>query len=88
MELGERQVDRLHVLIGHLDAHGIEVAVDLALDCKACFGLRGADELDNHLVTDVGRVGNAERLAAITIYLIFPSWDVRWRAGLLCCVTA
>jgi hypothetical protein len=47
----------LHFLIGYLDAPEIKVAVDLALDLEASFGLRGADALDNHLMTD-------QRLAA------------------------
>jgi hypothetical protein len=48
VELGARQVDRLHFEIGHLHALGIDLAVNL----EPRPGVRGGDQLDDDLMTD------------------------------------
>src|SRR5689334_12844222 len=47
-----RDVDRVHLLVGHLDAFRVQVGVDLAADLQAGVGRRGADELDDDLMAD------------------------------------
>src|SRR4051812_7826969 len=47
-----RDVDRVHLVIGHLDAFRVQVGVDLAADLQAGVGRRGADELDDDLMAD------------------------------------
>src|SRR4051794_16083938 len=47
-----RDVDRVHLVIGHLDAFRVQVGVDLAADLQAGVGGRGADELDDDLMAD------------------------------------
>src|SRR4051812_30222364 len=47
-----RDVDRVHLVVGHLDAFRVQVGVDLAADLQAGVGRRGADELDDDLMAD------------------------------------
>ena len=43
-------VERVHLVVGHLDAFRVQVGVDLAADLQAGVGRRGADELDDDLM--------------------------------------
>jgi len=41
-------VERVHLVVGHLDA--FRVLVGVAADLETCVGCRGADELDDDLM--------------------------------------
>jgi hypothetical protein len=50
MEFVARDVDRLDLIVGHLDTLRIQVSVDLAADFEAGLGGCGSDQLHDHLV--------------------------------------
>ena len=52
VEIVPRDVNHLHLLISDLHAFGVEVGIDLAACVEVGLGGRGADELDDDLVTD------------------------------------
>jgi len=54
MEFMRFEIDRCHVLVGHLDPRRIGVWIKGTFDVQACTGCCAADELDDGLVADQG----------------------------------
>ena len=50
MEVVTGEVDSAHLSVGHLDAGGIGVAIELAANLEAGLGRRRGDQLDDDLV--------------------------------------